>query len=736
MNTKPTRSFFIALCAGALMVPLSANAATSAFQPASIAHPGGDDGNLYEDPATFIEGQTVRFTANFASSAAGETVTLYKETSPGDFTSTGKTDDANSYGNAYINYAVNGDQLVFARASGGDVTEIDTLEPQPLGSCADTGNFYTTPSTVAEGQSIKLAGNFPSSDANRTVSFLRKLGADDYEVIGSDEANRYGNAYLSNHQVADGQQTFYAYIAANNTCTEKHPVTPVPSSALLDPNFTAAGSDGQDARAKATFAPVQNGASAQLQVKSIEDGSWDTIETGTQNADGQASFYISDPLEVEHQYRAVSNGIATTNEVKWAGPLLDKDTGVATVHFNSNDGESVNTRSRWFEGEFAMKAGPNFPECENEGIFKGPGKEEVAELKGRGNYSWSFSKKSFSLKLDDGNNLCGLGSSKKWALVANHYDRSLIRNPMASWVGSQFDNLGWTPQQRPVDFYVNGSYRGSYTLVERINFEGGRLDEEELKAGDDPAACQQPNITGSYLMEWDFRKGANFDFTAGSRGWVGLKEPEDEDYCSAMGSYINNHVDDADQALFGSNFKDDSSGWKKYIDIDSAVDYYLAMEFLKPVDGNMWASVYMYKPRGEKIHFGPLWDFDLAEGSATRAGNVVSPQGWYLRNSLGVSAMQSSKTWFNRLNEDPDFRARVKARWNDVDQDLHPSTFIAIYRNQIAQSANENYKMWSYSSKISKYQVIKGSWGADVEYVRSWLESRNSWMNSQLDNGD
>ncbi len=45
------------------------------------------------------------------------------------------------------------------------------------------------------------------------------------------------------------------------------------------------------------------------------------------------------------------------------------------------------------------------------------------------------------------------------------------------------------------------------------------------------------------------------------------------------------------------------------------------MEYLKPVDGNMWASVYMYKPRGEKIHFGPLWDFDLATGSATRAGN-------------------------------------------------------------------------------------------------------------------
>ncbi len=642
MNSKPTRSLFVAFCAAVLMVPLGAAATTSAFQPLNIPHPGGDDGELIQDPATFAEAQTIKLTGNFPSSAAGQVVTIYKESPAGsnDYASTGKSAQANSYGNAHINYEVSGDQKVFARSSSGLVTEIDTLNP-------------------------------------------------------------------------------------------------VPSNALLDPNFTAAGSGGQDARAKATFEPAKSGASASLQVKSLKDGSWYTIETGTQNSGGVATFYISDPLEMKHQYRAVSNGITTTNPVFWAGPLLDKDTGVATVHFSSKEGDSVNTRSRWFDGEFAMKAGPNFPECENEGIFKGPGKEEVAELKGRGNYSWSFSKKSFSLNLDDANNLCGLGSSKKWALVANHYDRSLIRNPMASWVGTKFTNMGWTPQQRPVDLYVNGSYRGSYTLIERINFEGGRLDFDELKAEDDPTDCTDPaKRTGSYLMEWDFRKGAEFNFTAGSRGWVGLKEPEDEDFCSAMGSYINGYVDAADKALFGSNFTDNTNGWKKYIDTASAVDYYLAMEFLKPVDGNMWASVYMYKPRGEKIHFGPLWDFDLAEGSANRAGNVVSPQSWYLRNSLGVSAMQSSKTWFNRLNEDPEFRAAVKARWNQVDQDLHPTSFIGSYKSKIAQSASENYKKWNYSSKISKYQVIKGSWSADVEYVRSWLESRNSWMNSQLDNAD
>ena len=745
MPTKPIVRLFVVLTALVLLAPLAANGASSVvqpdavLQPANIPAPATDDGNLYEDPETFVEGQKIRLTANFPSSDANKIVTIYKEDGVGNFVSTGRTDEANKWGNAYINdYVVNGDQKIFARTGDGKNTEVDELKPEPLGSCSVTGNFYAKPTVVAENQTIKLTGNFPSSESNKSVTFLHKVGLDDYAPLGTDDANKYGNAYYY-YDMGTDTESFYALITDNNRCTQKVEIDPIESDAVLDEPFEQAGNGGEDARARATFTPANEGAQAELQVKTIKDGSWKTIKSSSQNSSGQVSFYISDPLEIEHDYRAVSNGIPT-NEVSWAGPLLDKDTGLATVHFNSNDGESVNTRTKYFEGDFAMKGGPNFPDCEDEGVFKGPTKSEPAEMKGRGNYSWSFPKKSFSLKLDDTNNLCGLGKSKKWALVANDYDRSLIRNTMAAWVGTKFDNIGWTPQMRPVDLYVNGSYRGQYTLSERVNVEGGRINDgdDELKAEDDAALCDanHDDITGTYLMEWDYRKGAEYNFGARSSGWVGLKEPEDEDYCSAMGSYINNHVDDADAALMGSNFKSDTSGWKKYIDLDSAVDYYLAMEFLKPVDGNMWASVYMYKPRDGKIKMGPLWDFDLAEGSAKRAGNVVSPSGWYLRNNLGVSAQQTSKTWFNRLNEDPDFRAAVKQRWNEVDQDLHPSADIAIYRNQIAKSANENFKKWNHGSKISKYQVVKGSWGSDVEYVRGWLESRNNWMNSQLDNDD
>ncbi|HET9649539.1 MAG TPA: CotH kinase family protein, partial [Microlunatus sp.] len=293
----------------------------------------------------------------------------------------------------------------------------------------------------------------------------------------------------------------------------------------------------------------------------------------------------------------------------------------------------------------------------------------------------------------------------------------------------------WTPKSKPVDLYINGSYRGSYILIERIAVAANRVNVPELDSS-------STDITGGYILEWDFRKGADYNLTAGSRGWVGIKDPEKDldaagndthlGITTAQRAYINNYVDATDKALFSSNYTNDSTGWKKYIDEGSAVDYYIAMELMKPVDGNMWASVYMYKQANGKLFFGPMWDFDLAAGSANRAGGVVSPTGWYLRNPLAISARQSSVTWFNRLNQDPDFRAAVKARWNKVYPSLKTTTsYIDAERSTIKKSADANFTKWSVTEHISSSQVVKGSWSKEVSYVRSWMSSRLAWMDRQ-----
>ena len=51
--------------------------------------------------------------------------------------------------------------------------------------------------------------------------------------------------------------------------------------------------------------------------------------------------------------------------------------------------------------------------------------------------------------------LFGLGKDKDWALLANDFDKTLIRNRITSWLGDEI-GLPFTPQSVPADFVMIG----------------------------------------------------------------------------------------------------------------------------------------------------------------------------------------------------------------------------------------------------------------------------------------
>ncbi len=640
---------------------------------------------------------------------------------------------------------------------------------QPDG--ADVGNLnwenYQSP-PYEEPQQLKIQANFGNSVKGKTVTLYKEGPADVWTAVGTDTANSYGNAYFT-YSVTTGEQRLFAEYASDGE-TEIGSltgiVTPQSTTGVLNPPT----SDGK--KWTAHFGdPAVPGKATQLQVQRIpttetdevdptnpEDdtdewnGPWVTIASGKQDSSGDTTFSVSSPYRVEHNYRAVS-GLVTTPEVAFGlEQATPKNSGLSAVYFNTNEGHSVNTRSRYFEGEFSMTADT-----------KGFGCSEVSKItnskmKGRGNYSWSFRRKSYTLKIDKSTDLCGMGKDKKWALVSGDYDKSLMRNSLAGYIGSKLDNMAWTPHSTPVDLYVNGKYMGNYLLIERVSIDGDRVDIDELKGGEKCEGVKTPDDqatdpnhpnnldpckTGGYLLEWDFRKGGDKNVTAGSSGWVGIKDPEydtdregdrtSQGISPQQVSYIDSYLGTVDSALKNPG----SHKWEDYIDKDSAVDYYIAMEFMKPVDGNMWASVYMYKERDSaagakdgKLFFGPLWDFDMGAGSANRAGSVISSSGFYLRDPRAISAQQTAKTWFHRLNDDPSFRSAVRARWNEIKGSIDTDSFLNARKSAISTSASQTFSAYNYSYRISKYQTIKGSWSKDVDYLKSWARNRKSFLSS------
>jgi hypothetical protein len=734
--------------------------------PTAAAYADTTVDTLTVTPAgTHFVGDTVSLAANFSASN-GKKASLWSDAS-------GSMDKVAAFSGKTLNskgdYTFSGYTLtkpsekveVRVDTAGGEITEQVQIDAEPvvIGTDGTDGalTLVQAPGSYIKGDVLTVNVDYPAAGK---VTLWTDGGNGTWVPLGA--------AYTNQSLSAAGDKTFTVPSTAQKlqARTSTGLLTNIVDIVPVDPTvqIPAFSADGKTVTTQ--FDQPRSGRAAVLEVREIFTsetsetdavnrpckqmdtgsglpdclGPWKTRASTTQNAAGEVKFTVSSPYLVPHSYR-VRSGEAISTEVKPAAlPLPTKNTGLPQVYFNTYEGDTVNTRTRYFEGQFTMSVpGDNGePECTAVAPIT------KSTMKGRGNYSWSFKKKGYTLKIDKKTDLCGMGKSKKWALIANHYDKSLMRNQVALNLGSKFTNL-WTPKAKPVDFFMNGSYLGTYMLVERVSIQNAadgapRLNIDDLKDaypnGDDPA-----NITGGYVMEWDFRKGADHNFSVNSHGYVGLKDPENDlgrdgnstgkGVTSAQLKYIEGYVEDADDALYGSKSSDPDVGWRKYIDEASAVDYYIAMEFLKPVDGNMWASVYMYKPRNEKIKFGPLWDFDLGLGSANRTGNTVGSTGWYLRNVISTTAKQTTTTWFNQLNKDASFRKAVSVRWNELYPELSSSAFIDQQKALMARSAAENFKKWSYSERISSAQVFKGSWSKDVDYVKSWMSSRRSWMNSQ-----
>jgi len=81
----------------------------------------------------------------------------------------------------------------------------------------------------------------------------------------------------------------------------------------------------------------------------------------------------------------------------------------------------------------------------------------------RGNNSFYPYKKSFHIKLNDGYNMLGMGSSKTWLLIANYMDNSQLRNAITYDMAFACDLPG-TVEYRCVDVYVNTIYQYLSTL--------------------------------------------------------------------------------------------------------------------------------------------------------------------------------------------------------------------------------------------------------------------------------
>ena len=343
-------------------------------------------------------------------------------------------------------------------------------------------------------------------------------------------------------------------------------------------------------------------------------------------------------------------------------------------------------------------------------VYNGSGITDMPiEMRGRGNFSWSFSQKTYGLKLGEAAPLLGMGKGKKWVLITTWSDKTLLRNFITLNNASELLEMQYAVKTRFVDVYVNDSYNGLYVLSEKISLGENRVDAEAL-----------------FECEIASRHGGNHQYciVCPSGCHILFKEPIDDeeltkDEKDAIYKQYKQLLIKADVAMTKG-----IDVYSRYIDVDSFVDWYIVNELAKNYDSGFTTSCYCYAKDG-KIYMGPCWDYDTCYGNQNVA-TCLWPEGYHVADS----------PWYSILTADEGFKEALHRRWTQLTDDGKVAAFVQMIDDQAAITA-ESEKLDHQTFKDAlRYDGLRGrmstrTYEAELEYLKEWVNSRIAWLNTE-----
>lgn len=354
------------------------------------------------------------------------------------------------------------------------------------------------------------------------------------------------------------------------------------------------------------------------------------------------------------------------------------NTGLPVVVMTGNSGGSV----QFLDMKVPAKSA-DFTETDKIAIYEN-GVASLVEMncgfRLRGNSTSNFPKKPLAIKLAKKSEVLGMKKHKRWCLLANWIDRSLMRNGVAfdiadkvraAFSGTDAPGLPWQPHGKSVELVLNGVHVGNYFLCEQI-----KIDENRLAIQDGFEDVKSPTTANcGYLLEFD----DNYDeYNKFRTSYCNLPcQSKDVITDNTIWNYVKNWVEDIETKLRNKNY---TAAYEK-LDINSVADYWIVQELTMNNEYRHPKSVYMYKDGTGKLCAGPVWDFDYQ--TFPNIANINAINNGYGHSSLGFGTNTLLYTkysytggndsdapymWYPLLFNDATFRATVKNRW----QTLYP----------------------------------------------------------------
>lgn len=367
------------------------------------------------------------------------------------------------------------------------------------------------------------------------------------------------------------------------------------------------------------------------------------------------------------------------------------------------------------------------------------------EIKYRGNTSYTFAeKKPWGIKIRDekGDNvkvpILGMGKDHDWALLAQYSDKSLFRDVLIYelMAGAFY----YIPRVQLCEVILDGVYQGVYQMAERPRNGNSRIDVK--KPGSSGTA-----LTGGYIVYIDHAYDQGFHSKYGIRDLYERESsskkpfykyvyPDVEDLTPTQIDYLKSYIDEMEQAVISDDFKDSEKGYRAYFDTISMMNYIIAQELTKNIDGYR-ASTPMYKfPDNIDPRFKfSLWDFNIAFGIADYADGF-STRGWVFNNNRFPND-RGVPWYFKRALQDEQFLSNIKGLWGEYRKErLSDKTLLSkidSLSNLLNSPQERNFQAWPTWGNAWVWPVYyyAESYNDEISELKKWVLDRAAWIDSQ-----
>jgi subtilisin-like proprotein convertase family protein len=357
----------------------------------------------------------------------------------------------------------------------------------------------------------------------------------------------------------------------------------------------------------------------------------------------------------------------------------------------------------------------------------------------RGNSTRYFEKKSFSLETHDISgiklkaSILGMPLESDWDLVAPYQDKSLLRIPLGYTL---FQEMGhYAARYKMVELVVNNEYRGVYALMEKPKQGKDRINVSKLTVADNSV----PYLTGGYIIKIDRTNAPGWNsLLAGSAPnnkhfFYAYDYPKDSVITPQQKTYIKAYLDTVETVINSPSFSNPLTGYQKYIETGSFVDYFILSELSRNVDAYRLAT-FLYKDnisKSGKLQIGPVWDFGIAFHNCNYS-DAFLPNGWEYQIPDTVNP---APTWWGRFFQDSNFVDKLYCRWHELRQNVlsinRLNNFLDSSANVLNESQHRNFIQWPVMGAYvwpNPQNQATASYQNEINDIKTWLANRIAWM--------